>query len=174
MNKKYLKVRYKLLILLVLVSASMSVSADCAYNYRYQDNGDGTASNLQYGLMWQRCSVGQLFLSGGACNMVGQTQYNWGEALQQAEMLNASGGFAGFTDWRVPNRNELASLYEGGCLNDELFRSTFSGDYWSSTPVLNNTGLPLTGVSKAWYGRSFGERTENHYVRLVRTVIITP
>ncbi len=174
MNSKYFNSSCKIVLLLMIPLFSLTVSAECAYNYRYQDNGDGTATNLQRDLMWQRCSLGQAFVSGFSCNVIGQTQYSWDEALQQAEALNASGGYAGYTDWRVPNRNELASLTEGDCFNDVIFRSALPGLYWSSSPVMNISSIGITGFTRAWYGAGHHERTARLHVRLVRTANLVP
>ena len=45
------------------------------------------------------------------------TQYTLSEAFTKAAFLNADGGFAGHSDWRVPNVNELQSLADYGAVN---------------------------------------------------------
>jgi len=57
------------------------------------DNYNGTVTDPNTGLMWQK-----------------QTEYSnymtWEEALEYAENIE----LAGYTDWRMPNRNELMTL----------------------------------------------------------------
>jgi len=96
-------------------------------------------TDTKTGLMWAQCSEGQSTTS-TACDTGSVTNsYTWQQALQQAETLNNSGGFASYTDWRLPNRNELLSLVEYQCytpaINENLFPNTPSTDgYWSSSP----------------------------------------
>ena len=71
---------------------------------------------------------------------------NWVAALARAENLT----LCGFSDWRLPNVNELESLVNLGvtnqatALNAAGFSSVQAGDYWSSTSV---AGSP----NNAWY-----------------------
>jgi len=58
------------------------------------DNGDGTVTDTNTGLMWQRDTAP------GA--------YKWQGALAYAEALL----LAGYDDWRLPNRNELQSFMD--------------------------------------------------------------
>lgn len=59
----------------------------------YQDNGDGTITDLNTGLIWQK-SPGQ--------------KLTWDDAVAQAETINLGGN----TDWRVPTITELYSLMD--------------------------------------------------------------
>ena len=138
---------------------------------RYTDHGDGTVTDTTTSLMWKRCSEGQ---SGSNCSGTANTS-TWQEALQIPANINTQGGFAGYSDWRLPNLKELASLIEERCYNPAINISYFpslptssSSAYWSSTPTPRY-------LSDAWgvlfnHGNdNYGSRTSRTYVRLVRT-----
>jgi len=137
---------------------------------RYQDHGDGTVTDLHTGLMWQQCSVGQ---SGSDCAEGVAEQIRWDLVLEHSEALRSNDGFAGYADWYVPNRNELASLVEDACygpaINVSVFPNTPSDAYWSSSPHANNEeGTYYVHFN---YGSiDYNQRTYWHYVRLVRVV----
>jgi len=108
------------------------------------DNGNGAVTHTLTGLMWMRCSQGQVW-NGTTCTGVAST-FTWIGALNQASGFNTGGGFAGFTDWRVPNVKELQSIAEMQCtspaMNTTIFPSlptTFF--YWTSSPNRWSTNL---------------------------------
>lgn len=138
---------------------------------RYTDNLDGTVTDNVTGLMWKQCSEGQ---SGAACDAGGAaTNWYWQGALALAQLVNTVNvtGFAGYADWRLPNRNELASLVENKCfdpaINRTAFPNTLAYGYWSASP---HGGSP----DKAWYVNfdegyvHFGSKTNLFYLRVVR------
>ena len=165
------------LIMAMTIWAGVPVAAQAACNpnitattpdSRYTDNGDGTITDKATGLMWKQCSEGQSTTT-NACDTGARSGYSWQDALQQAQILNSSGGFAGHTDWRLPNRNELASLVERQCwlpaININLFPGTASG-YWSSSPNARYSG-------NAWFVRFDSgsvEYTGNSFTKNVRLV----
>lgn len=112
---------------------------DYAPTSRYQLNADGTARDLRTGLMWMRCAMGQTWDAGSKKCQGEATLYVWQDALLAAESLNQGGGFAGYTDWRVPNLRELTSIERFHCsdpaINLEVFPNTPSTVFWSSTPL---------------------------------------
>jgi len=131
-------------------------------------NGNGTVTHVKTGLMWKRCSEGQVW-NGTTCAGAATT-YTWQIALNQAKTVNTA-GFAGFTDWRVPNKKELASIVEIQCvtpsINATIFPATVSGWYWSSSPYAGSATF-------AWFvgfnggGELANFKSNNNYVRLVR------
>lgn len=89
-------------------------------------------------LTWMRCALGQSW-TGSTCTGSPRT-YTWKNALLRAE----STVFAGFTDWRLPNRKELDSLVEHRCyspaINLTAFPNAPSVTFWSSSPNANYSG----------------------------------
>jgi hypothetical protein len=130
-------------------------------------NSDGTATDNTTGLMWMRCSLGQVW-DGKICNGK-PASFVWADALKAA----AGHEFAGYSEWRLPNKNELESIVEGRCfspaINISVFPATPAVYYWSSSPY--------AGMAYAAWSIDFGYGTVNAsiktgaiHVRLVRDV----
>ena len=99
-------------------------------DFTVHDNG--TVTHNTTGLMWMRCSLGQEW-SGSTCSGSAST-YTWQNALQTADGFS----YAGYSDWRLPNKNELESIVEERCvspaINTTVFPTTPSNRFWSSSP----------------------------------------
>jgi hypothetical protein len=167
------------LLLLAGAPAMASQSCDTA-SYpmstpaeRFQDNGDGTLTDRQAGLMWMRCSLGQSW-TGSDCSGDPST-YTWQSAQSAATDINHQGGYAGHTDWRMPHIPELAMIVERQCadprINLTLFPSTPATFYWTAT------GRGKAKDSPQGYLLSFGPEGAGHlakdelaYARLVRRI----
>ncbi len=135
---------------------------------RFTINKNGTVSDTKTGLMWKTCSEGQ---SGTDCSGGSAATYTWQLALQQAQTVNNGSGFAGYSDWRVPNVKELVSITEKQCydpaINLTVFPNTPSNRFWSSSPYAYSSNY-------AWivdfdYGSSdYDYKVNSGNVRLVR------
>ncbi|MBN2808874.1 MAG: DUF1566 domain-containing protein, partial [Deltaproteobacteria bacterium] len=91
----------------------------------YTDNGDGTISDNDSGLMWQLVPF--------AKHEESSNPLTWEEALKKCNNLE----LAGHQDWRLPDRNELLSLVDytkwSPAINDLVFRETEDFEFWTST-----------------------------------------
>ncbi|WLD57827.1 DUF1566 domain-containing protein [Salinispirillum sp. LH 10-3-1] len=100
----------------------------------FQLNDNGTAIHVPEGLMWMRCSLGQTWDRVESQCKGTATTINWNDAVARAENTT----FAGYSDWRLPDKSELATIVELRCwspvINVHVFPNTPSAWYWSSTP----------------------------------------
>jgi len=143
----------------------------------YVDNGDGTISDLNTHLMWEKKSA-----DGSIHDW--SNVYTWEDAFRTfIAGLNAAGGFAGHTDWRLPNVKELQSIinYQNvapavsapfttncapGC-TVETCSCTQSFFYWSSSSIqVSPGGVWLVDFALGTVG-NFDE-TDRNYARAVR------
>ena len=92
----------------------------------FVDNSDGTITDTSTGLMWQKATA--------------PGTYTWEQALTYCENLTLPAG--GYSDWRLPNRNELQSIV----------------DYSRYNPAIDTTFFPGT-VASANTGRLLPTRT---------------
>ncbi len=108
--------------------------------FDFQDNGDGTVTDLNAGLMWQKTP-----------DLNNKSTYS--EAIRGAETF----GLAGYADWRLPTIKELYSIidFKGSSLLEIPFIDTdhfdfrfgdetlgeriIDGQYWSSTEYIGST-----------------------------------
>ena len=126
---------------------------------------NGTAIDKTTSLMWMRCSLGQKW-NGNTCSGTA-AGFSWTDGLKAA-----SGHiFADYTDWRLPNKNELESIVECRCfspsINAKVFPATPSAYFWSSSPY--------AGLADGAWSVDFGYGSVNAsvkrgfiHIRLVR------
>ena len=124
---------------------------------------NGAVTHSKTGLMWRRCLLGQAW-DGSNCTG-NATSYTWSQALLAVD------AYAGYSDWRVPNKNELASLVERACLypaiNTTVFPNAPSSFVWSSSPYAGSSD----GAWDVYFGGGLvisNVKTSNGHVRLVR------
>ena len=100
--------------------------------------GSGASANCVSdkltGLMWVKDLTTVIIT--GSTNGSATT---WQNALNSVNQANADGGYCGYTDWRLPNINELKSLTNygqlslDGWLSSQGFLNVRANNYWSST-----------------------------------------
>jgi len=112
----------------------------------YADNGDGTITDNNTGLVWEKLGMD------GSVHDVGNT-YTWDNAFAVHVAGLNTASFAGHNDWRLPNEKELESIVDYGTFNPAIAAAfdtnctascsvttcsctSASGTvYWSSTSV---------------------------------------
>lgn len=130
----------------------------------YTDNGDGTISDNVTGLMWEKKDDGSGLHS--RWNL-----YPWTDSPSETELgsaitgflaqLNAGSGFAGHTDWRLPNIRELQSIVDYENLVDNPFHlSTCSGcnDITAPDCSCSTSGI---SIGLALFDGNFASSTTN-------------
>lgn len=115
-------------------------------------NADGTVSDPNTGLMWDQCPFGR---SGANCASGAPWMGTWQVALGTAVAAN-NALYKAYSDWRVPNRNELASIvnYVAPAGQPTVDAALFPGTptagngaaniwayFWTSTPVAGQPGM---------------------------------
>lgn len=134
----------------------------------YTDNGDGTVTDNNTGLMWQQ--------------VPSTNSFSWQEADDYCNSLN----LGGYSDWRMPSAKELYSIanFKSGWpyVNTTYFhlasgQVTKDEQYWSSNKYVGTTveggsnaafGInEVTGHIKAYAANGMGPIAGN-YVRAVR------
>ncbi len=95
----------------------------------FTDNGDGTITDNVTGLMWQKVDAGEM---------------TWENAINNASAQTTGG----YSDWRLPNPQEIFSIF----------------NHENNNPALNTTWFPShpSGAAEYWWTRdAFGNSTTN-------------
>jgi len=105
---------------------------------RFVDLDNGLVLDRPTQLIWMRCAVGQSWTGSGCSGSA--DALSWAQALVVAEGYE----LAGQSDWRVPNRNELAAIVESRChgpaINGAIFPDSPSTGFWTSSPLSGQPG----------------------------------
>jgi hypothetical protein len=123
---------------------------------RFVDKDDGTIRDSLTGLIWMK----------DPHNLYGNTgPMNWEEALILCNDLN----FAGYTDWRLPSRNELLSINNYN--RSSVLPTSSDGFYGLQTLYWCSSTAP--GSDRSWRAVSAGAmlirvKSESNYVWPVR------
>ncbi|AKS42612.1 Lcl C-terminal domain-containing protein [Wenzhouxiangella marina] len=130
---------------------------------------DGTVIHVRTDLQWAQCALGQGW-SRDSCT--GQAEsMTWSEAQTAIDELNRTGELGGYTDWRLPTREELETIVEkcreAPAINDDIFPDTPWAGFWTSS-------LDTEEEGDAWFiGFYYGltleySRDSSYRVRPVR------
>jgi hypothetical protein len=129
----------------------------------FVDNGDGTVTDRNTGLMWMRDDSGHL-----GAGTSGDGGLNWQQALDWAENLE----YAGYSDWRLPNAKELQGIVDysrspattNSAAIDPVFNCTRIIDegggtnypfYWTGTSHISSNNTAPSAVYIA-FGEALG------------------
>ncbi len=121
---------------------------------RFIDNGDGTVTDGETDLVWQKDSAPE--------------RITWPEAQEYVQQLNEA-GFSGHNDWRLPNNQELTSIMLTQENSKRLFLDPIFGSqrcFWSA----DTRGHHVACYIDFYYGGVYRseENYVNHSVRAVR------
>jgi hypothetical protein len=147
-------------------------------SHSFVDNGDGTITDEVTGLMWEKHSDDDSIHDR-------DNRYTFADAVGvKIAMLNSE-AFAGYDDWRLPNRNELGTLINFGATSPATYGSFNENCQTGCTPTeCNCTNISLYWTSTSyvsspvyqWYVNfSLGDwavqqKTEQASVRAVRLI----
>lgn len=131
-------------------------------------NGDGTVTDPATNLVWDRCVLGR---SGGGCSGGSLTSYTWANALAEVSVRN-NANYLGYSDWRLPNKNELESLVDLTVASPAIDTTAFPNTpttsvAWTATTFATSTGAAWV-VTFASGGVDNVDKTQSRHVRLVR------
>ena len=135
---------------------------------RFAINGN-TVSDLNTGLVWQRCHLGASWNGSNCISDGSNLTYTWEAALSEAD----SNSLNGHNDWHLPNIKELMSISEGVCedpsINLEVFPDTPAAKFWTSTPRDYLPSYSKVRAANFASGYTSSAKMDEYlYVRLVR------
>jgi len=135
-----------LAVVVLLFSGAAVLAGD------FTDNGDGTVTDGNTGLMWQQGESGEMV---------------WEDAITCCEDLS----LAGYPDWRLPNIKELESITDDSvsylAIDTTFFPNAHASYYWSSTTNAFSTSYAW-GVYFHYGGVGYLSKSRGFYVRCVR------
>lgn len=134
---------FRSLIICITMVSTVSYAEDI--NERFKNNGDGTVTDLELGLMWKICSEGQ----------------EWNTTVCEGTPLNIKNPvgkrvryeYSSYDDWRIPTSYELESIVvcQHPKSNDDHDRDQYMGcRYNYMVPTILSSIFPNTRPVKYW------------------------
>jgi len=145
-----MKIKSLLLPLLLLANLAQAEMS--------RDNTKEVVIDDEKGLMWQDNKDVKLI------------QKDWQRAKSYCEDLN----LGGYSDWRLPNIDEMVSTAEASKYAISIaadFKNTIDNDYWTSTDMQGNKGLIawLIFFGQDTISIAPGHKMNKLYIRCVRS-----
>ena len=136
----------------VISSIVLITLASNCWGMSLQDNGDGTVSDFDTGLLWQQQDD--------------NSQRTWGSAVGYCNGLT----LAGKTDWRLPEVKELVSIVDYRVyflsIDNTFFQGTNATFYWSASSFASDSA-DAWSVSFTDGSIRANIKTSSQYVRCV-------
>jgi hypothetical protein len=124
----------------------------------FTNNDDGTVTDNNTNLMWQSQDDG--------------SSRSWSEAESNCSNLT----LADYSDWRLPETEELQTIVDYGpistAIDTSYFSSTSRAYYWSNTDVVSSTRAWIVSFDAGTVDNS--EKSDNYKSRCVRGNSKTP
>ena len=127
----------------------------------YTDNGDGTITDNNTGLMWEKKDDSggihdkdnTYTWCGGSCGLT----FGMDGTITTTFLATLNGGFAGYTDWRIPNVKELQ-----GIINYERVLHSVDSTFDQSATCtgctdVSSTTCSCTAPSNYWSSTTYGD-----------------
>lgn len=140
---------------------------------RYIISTDGTVTDLDTGLMWARCIVGQSWDNEELSCSGEQKRHTWENALESG----VDNTYGGHSNWRLPNINELKTIFDitktAPALNTVAFPAIPTGStsyFWSTTPDLAQSVFYSLAVTTGGDIDSKPRTSSTGFVFLVRNL----
>lgn len=142
---------------------------------RYIISQDGSVTDLDTGLMWTRCAVGQNWdLESLSCEGE-MTAIYWHDSLNSGVDYT----YAGHSNWRLPNVNELKTIFDHSKTRPSVNTTAFPAipydssnnlSFWTSTPDLTSTAIKSLSINSDGDIKSDFRSSTKNYVLLVRNL----
>lgn len=145
--------------LVLMIPPPAKADTSSKINSRYVIKG-GEVYDTRTNLTWQRCSVGLHWTERSGCKGAAKKEFTFDEAQHQATK-----------NWRIPNKDELASLVveKRKCPQIDLdaFPDMIEGQwYWTSQPLTSKLGWDVHFDEGETYETY---RSDERMLRLVRS-----
>ncbi|MFN8543678.1 MAG: DUF1566 domain-containing protein [Candidatus Binatia bacterium] len=144
-------------------------TSGCATS-RFVDNGDGTITDGQTELQWEKKTSDVVSCFAGSIHCVSDT-YTFPDALSDFIPRVNAAALGGHQDWRLPSFDELATIFNcisGTTCIDAALEPNADDDYWSGQYCCCPLGVSASGYRFAVPGASFCAATS--FAKRVRAV----
>lgn len=167
--------RFALALLLLALSGPLQAQSCNEKSFastpsdQFREDAAGTITDTRSKLTWMRCAMGMPWKE-GRCSDVA-ANFVWQDVKYDIADMNRHGGYAGYTDWRLPSQKELETIVEHRCIapaiNAEIFPNTPPTGFWTSTE--DPDYQPGVWLVYFLHGKAYmGNRQQEWKVRLVR------